>query len=164
MPSFSNEPSDKLRYETDGGLRRKLKDEIKIELQKELQAELGRIVKDEIKREFGVELHGDKNGGLTDQFNGIKSSDRSNKDVPPSIFTPMCHPLVEDAIRDVDEYYLRNWGFPNEKTKLKFVSAGFSRVTCLYFPKSLNERIRYACSLLTILFLIDGKYSDSRLL
>ena len=74
----------------------------------------------------------------------------------PSIFTPICHPRVEDAVRDVDGYYLQHWGFSTEAARKKFVAAGFSRVTCLYFPKALDERIQYACSLLTILFLVDG--------
>lgn len=81
----------------------------------------------------------------------------SDLSLAPSIFTPICHPRVEDAVREVDGYYLQHWGFSNEAARKKFVAAGFSRVTCLYFPKALDSRIDYACSLLTILFLIDGK-------
>lgn len=80
-----------------------------------------------------------------------------------SIFEPHCHPIVDQASRDVDEFYLKNWKFDNEKAKKKFVAAGFSRVSCLYFPKARDDRIRYVCSLITILFLVDGtsKYSHS---
>ena len=87
----------------------------------------------------------------------------SNRDVVSvqpvllSIFQPLCHPLVETAVRDVDEYYLQNWRFDSEKAKRKFVAAGFSRVSCLYFPKAQDDRIQLACSLLTILFLVDGE-------
>ena len=74
-----------------------------------------------------------------------------------SIFKPVCHHLVDDAIRDVDGFYLKNWKFGSEKAKAKFVAAGFSRVSCLYFPKARDDRIRFVCSLLTILFLVDGR-------
>lgn len=83
---------------------------------------------------------------------------------PPSHFKPLCHPLVDSVSIGVDEWFLRNWGFANEKARKKFVAAGFSRVTCLYFPKALDGRIRHACELLTILFLIDGKWIRGDLL
>ena len=76
---------------------------------------------------------------------------------PPSLFEPICHPLVRSVTEQVDGYFLQHWNFPNEKAKKKFVAAGFSRVTCLYFPKSLDDRIHFACRLLTVLFLIDGE-------
>lgn len=76
---------------------------------------------------------------------------------PPSIFRPLCHPLVDEAVRDVDGYYLKYWKFGSEKARKKFVAAGFSRVSCLYFPKAEDDRIRYVCSLLTILFLVDDE-------
>ena len=76
--------------------------------------------------------------------------------IPPSLFEPICHPLVESVTKQVDGYFLQHWNFPNERAREKFVAAGFSRVTCLYFPKSLDDRIHFACRLLTVLFLIDG--------
>lgn len=75
----------------------------------------------------------------------------------PSYFTPICHPLVDEVTQTVDGYFLEHWPFKNEKARKKFVAAGFSRVTCLYFPKALNDRIHFACRLLTVLFLIDGE-------
>lgn len=100
-----------------------------------------------------------RNGQANGQTNGhSKPPTPSYEDPSTSLFAPMCHPLVSEAIRDVDGYYLQNWGFPSEASKKKFVAAGFSRVTCLYFPKALDDRIRFACSLLTILFLIDGLF------
>lgn len=72
-------------------------------------------------------------------------------------FHPECHPLVHSVSEDVDQYFLQNWNFPDKEARRKFVDAGFSRVTCLYFPKALDDRIHFACKLLTVLFLIDGK-------
>jgi hypothetical protein len=76
---------------------------------------------------------------------------------PPSAFKPICHPNEAAVSKDINGYYLKHWNFLDEKARTKFVAAGFSKVTCLYFPKALESRIRYACSLLTILFLIDGE-------
>ena len=77
---------------------------------------------------------------------------------PPSLFQHQCHRLVDPATKEVDGYFLKNWNFETEKAKKKFVAAGFSRVTCLYFPMALDDRIHFACRLLTILFLIDGEH------
>lgn len=74
---------------------------------------------------------------------------------PPSYFVPLCHPLVDSVSKEVEDYFLENWDFGDEKARKKFVAAGFSRVTCLYFPKALDDRIHFACRLLTVLFLID---------
>ncbi|GIK04693.1 terpene cyclase [Aspergillus viridinutans] len=79
----------------------------------------------------------------------------SSLEPPPSTFQPLCHPLVEEVSKEVDDYFLQHWNFPNEKARKKFVVAGFSRVTCLYFSKALDDRIYFACRLLTVLFLID---------
>lgn len=76
---------------------------------------------------------------------------------PASFFEPRCHPLEQQITAEVDGYFLRYWPFKTEKERKKFVAAGFSRVTCLYFPLSKNDRIHFACRLLTILFLIDGR-------
>lgn len=65
------------------------------------------------------------------------------------------HPKVEEIIAQVDGWFLQHWPFANEGARKKFVAAGFSRVTCLYFPRAHDERIASACKLLTILFLID---------
>src|SRR5437667_8973380 len=82
---------------------------------------------------------------------------------PDSHIKPLCHPRVEEVTKEVDGYFLEHWPFRNEKARKKFVAAGFSRVTCLYFPKALDDRIHFACRLLTVLFLIDGKPISTRL-
>lgn len=76
-----------------------------------------------------------------------------------SLFQYRCHHLVDPVSREVDGYFLKHWHFENEKARKRFVAAGFSRVTCLYFPLALDDRIHHACQLLTILFLIDGECS-----
>lgn len=117
-----------------------------------LKADIKMELRDEFSRDF---FHG-ANGSANAKTNGATKVVTDTLDPPPSIFTPICHPLVEQVTKEVDGHYLQNWGFPTEKAKKKFVAAGFSRVTCLYFPKALDDRIAYACSLLTILFLVDG--------
>ncbi|KAL4900652.1 hypothetical protein BDW74DRAFT_182488 [Aspergillus multicolor] len=57
--------------------------------------------------------------------------------------------------KEFDTYFLKNWDFPDEKAETLFLNAGFSRVTCLYFPLAKDDRIHFPCRILTILFLID---------
>ncbi|KAI7774774.1 aristolochene synthase [Diaporthe eres] len=84
----------------------------------------------------------------------------SSADVPTSCLVPArSHPRAEEIGREVDGYFLEHWPFPNEKARLKFLGAGFSRVTCMYFPLALDDRIHFACRLLTLLFLIDEHMS-----
>ena len=80
----------------------------------------------------------------------------SSWEPPSSIWTPQAHPLVTEVTKTVEEYFLQTWHFPTPKARTRFLRAGFSRVTCLYFPKAKDERIESACKLLTVLFLIDG--------
>ena len=75
----------------------------------------------------------------------------------PTLWKPLCHPRVVEVSLEVDEYFLHHWKFPSEKAAKVFTDAAFSRVTCLYFPLAKNDRIHFACRLLTVLFLIDGK-------
>ena len=76
---------------------------------------------------------------------------------PPSAWIARCHPRVEEVSRVVNAYFLSKWKFPNSKSTKTFVDAGFSKVTCLYFPTAKDDRIECACRLLTVLFLIDGE-------
>ncbi|KAK8091307.1 aristolochene synthase [Apiospora phragmitis] len=80
--------------------------------------------------------------------------------IPPSNWTAAVHPRVDQVTMEVDDWFLDNWPFPNDKARRKFVDAGFSRVTCAYFPLALDDRIHLACRLLTILFLIDDLLED----
>jgi aristolochene synthase len=80
----------------------------------------------------------------------------SKSEYPPSRLVTLCHPLVEDVVKETDAYFLLHWNFPNEKSRLKFIHAGFARVSCFYFPMATNDRIHLACRLITLLFLVDG--------
>ena len=82
----------------------------------------------------------------------------SNREVvpPPSAWTYLCHPRVREVQEEVNGYFLENWRFSNSKAVRTFLNAKFSEVTCLYFPLALDDRIHFACRLLTVLFLIDG--------
>ncbi|KAL8898395.1 MAG: hypothetical protein Q9207_006718 [Kuettlingeria erythrocarpa] len=80
--------------------------------------------------------------------------------IPASSWTAACHPDEEPVTHEVDEYFLQEWKFPNQKARDTFVNAGFSRVTCLYFPLAKEDRIHFACRLLTLLFLIDDLLED----
>lgn len=80
----------------------------------------------------------------------------------PSLWKPLCHPRVDEVSLEVDGYFLHHWKFPNEKAAKIFRDAAFSRVTCLYFPLAKDDRIHFACRLLTVLFLIDGKNNLAR--
>lgn len=78
-------------------------------------------------------------------------------EIPGSILvSASVHPREAEMSQQVNDYFLARWPFPNEKARLKFVKAGFSRVTCAYFPSALDDRIFFACQLLTLLFLVDG--------
>jgi len=79
--------------------------------------------------------------------------------VPPGFLQKaLSHPRMQEVIEQVDSYFLRHWPFEGKKAGRKFVNAGFSRVTCNYFPKALDDRIHFASELLTILFLVVGKF------
>lgn len=78
---------------------------------------------------------------------------------PPSYLAPRCHPLEPEITKQVDGYFIQHWPFPSEKAVKKFRDAGFSRVTCCYYPEALEDRIHLACRLLTLLFLIDGEFT-----
>ncbi|KAI9787986.1 MAG: hypothetical protein M1816_007290 [Peltula sp. TS41687] len=82
---------------------------------------------------------------------------------PPTILASICHPHAEEVAHEVDTYFLANWPFPDPKAKKTFLNAGFSRVTCLYFPLSKDDRISCACRLLSVLFLIDDLLENKSL-
>ncbi|KAF4310350.1 Cytochrome P450 [Botryosphaeria dothidea] len=79
---------------------------------------------------------------------------------PPRYLQHKRHPLEEETVAEVDGWFLQHWPFASEKARRKFVAAGFSTVTCLYFPLADENRIHSACRLLTILFLIDDILED----
>ena len=106
-----------------------------------------------------------KNFSSTSQENdGISPSDpvpatASLEDAPPpSLLAPQCHVQEPQVTKGVEEYFIQHWPFSDEHAVHKFQAAGFSRVTCCYFPEALDDRIALAARLLTLLFLIDGAF------
>ena len=77
---------------------------------------------------------------------------------PPSTLVAKCHPLVDEIEKRVDKYFLARWGFPDEKSRQKYLLSGFARGTCMCFPLSKDDRMELACRFLTALFLIDGEF------
>lgn len=95
----------------------------------------------------------------TENYASVKAAGfSSDKEVPPPHFVGKCHRLEPQVTAEVDGYFVQNWPFPNQKAVQKFRDAGFSRVTCCYYPEALDDRIHFACRLLTLLFLIDGAF------
>ena len=80
--------------------------------------------------------------------------------IPVSNWAPLKYPRAEEVAKEVDAYFLQHWNFPNAKAEKTFVNAGFSEVTSLYFPLAKDDRIHFACRLLTVLFLIDDELED----
>lgn len=85
----------------------------------------------------------------------------AEKPMPPPLayLVPKCHPREPQVTRDVDGYFIKNWPFPSKEAVQKFCDAGFSRAACCYYPKALDDRIHFACKLLTLLSLIDGTWT-----
>ncbi|KAI1505071.1 Aristolochene synthase in complex with 12,13-Difluorofarnesyl diphosphate [Biscogniauxia marginata] len=79
---------------------------------------------------------------------------------PPSCLVVEIHPLEREVSVEVNDYFLQHWPFPDEKARKKFVGSAFPRATCSLFPRALNDRISFACRLLTLLFLIDDLLED----
>lgn len=77
----------------------------------------------------------------------------------PSSWKALIHPRADEVSIQNDDYFIQHWPFPSEKHIKSFRSAGFGRVTCLYFPEAKDDRILFASCLLTVLFLIDGELS-----
>uniref|UniRef100_L2GBU5 Aristolochene synthase n=1 Tax=Colletotrichum fructicola (strain Nara gc5) TaxID=1213859 RepID=L2GBU5_COLFN len=80
-----------------------------------------------------------------------------------SRFSAKIHRLEPQISAEVNGFFLEHWPFENDKARKKFIAAGFSRVTCFYYPVALDDRIGFACRLLTLLFLIDDLLEDMSL-
>lgn len=94
------------------------------------------------------------------ESNGIVQRRTQRWTIPPSKWQPLNHPRAKEVAKEVDTYFLQHWNFPNAKAEKQFLNAGFSDVTCLYFPLAKDDRIHFACRLLTVLFLIDDVLED----
>lgn len=81
---------------------------------------------------------------------------KPRQEPPAPYLEPKCHPHEPQITKEVDGYFIKHWPFHDDRAIQKFRAAGFSRVTCCYYPEALNDRIHFGCRLLTLLFLIDG--------
>ena len=79
----------------------------------------------------------------------------TKRQIPASGLTALIHPLTDKVVNETNEFFLQHWPFPNEKARKKFVSGGFCRLTCYYFPKAKDDRLHLACEIMAVLFLID---------
>jgi aristolochene synthase len=89
-------------------------------------------------------------------FKTMPFAEHFNKlQIPASAFTVRTHPLTDQVADEVNQFYYKNWPFPDEEERKKFLGADFSRFCCYLFPCSLNDRLRFVCEIVTHLFLID---------
>ena len=79
----------------------------------------------------------------------------------PSSLTPLCHPLVKTLTRQVNDWISSSGHFKSEKEKKRYVGHETARVACLLYPRALDDRLIYACKLITVLFLLDGRHLRS---
>ena len=77
-------------------------------------------------------------------------------ELPASAWKALPHPLADEISREVNEYFLKNWKFPNAKAESTFLKADFPRTVTLAIPTAKYDRILFACRLITLVFLTDG--------
>lgn len=77
---------------------------------------------------------------------------------PDQRWTAECHPREREVTAEVNAYFLQHWPFPDEKARHNFVKSGYPRVNCFYVARALDDRIHFACRVLTVGFLIDGEW------
>jgi hypothetical protein len=76
---------------------------------------------------------------------------------PPSVLSePVIHPSHEEIEQDVIAYLVNTWEWPSEKAKKGFVSWKLSDVVVFMFPTGETSRVKLACELLLLGFLMDG--------
>ncbi|KAI0141748.1 Aristolochene synthase [Xylariaceae sp. FL1272] len=89
-------------------------------------------------------------GVYVDQFS-------QSSDLKPPIFKSICHPSYPHVAKEVDDYFLKHWNFPDQKSRQKFLAADYSRFACLNYPLTKDDKIRFACRIITLLFLTDDE-------
>ncbi|KAI0387389.1 Aristolochene synthase in complex with 12,13-Difluorofarnesyl diphosphate [Hypomontagnella monticulosa] len=73
---------------------------------------------------------------------------------PGAPWTPLTHPFCHLVTKEVNNYFLQHWPFPDDKSRQTFIAADLQRAACWIFPKSLSDRIHLACRLLTLAALV----------
>ncbi|KAK0669936.1 putative terpene cyclase [Cercophora samala] len=84
--------------------------------------------------------------------------------IPPSILPPaVLHPDHEQIDRHVMTYLVNTWEWPSEKHKQAFISWKLSEVVLFMFPTGDTERVKLACELLLLGFLMDDHFDKNTL-
>lgn len=84
------------------------------------------------------------------------ANDQTNRP-PRSHMVGRPHPHELSVTMLVNNYFLLNWPFPDERSRLKFVAEGLPTWHCCQYPTSLNDRVVVASRFTVMLFLVDGK-------
>ncbi|KAK3349788.1 isoprenoid synthase domain-containing protein [Lasiosphaeria hispida] len=81
---------------------------------------------------------------------------------PASVLAePKIHPDHEEIDRDVISYLVHTWEWPSEKAKKGFVSWKLSDVVLFMFPTGDTTRVKLACELLLLGFLMDDWFDNN---
>ena len=77
---------------------------------------------------------------------------------PTSLPKPAIHPQHHEVETDVATYLSETWEWPSLKHKLGFLSWKLSDVAVYMFAAGDFERVKLACELLLLGFLMDGAF------
>ncbi|EXF73126.1 aristolochene synthase [Colletotrichum fioriniae PJ7] len=80
---------------------------------------------------------------------------RKNNDPPRSHMVGRLHPSGLRITMEVNNYFLNNWPFPDERTKLQFVAEGLPTWHLCQYPTAREDRVGAACRFMVMLFLVD---------
>ena len=77
---------------------------------------------------------------------------------PPTRFAVKCHPRADEVCSELDDFFSKHWPWENEQAREKFVVSDTNRWACWALPLAKDDRILDATKLLTLFFLLDGKF------
>jgi len=80
--------------------------------------------------------------------------------IPETTLKVECHPCHDEITRELDEYFLAHWPFTSDNARKKFLKSKINLYTCLALPHGDEKRVKLACELVTLNFLVDD-YLDS---
>lgn len=79
--------------------------------------------------------------------------------IMPTILQSKQHPSYPLIKLKLDAHFLQDW--PTSAGLAKYKKADFNAWTCYAFPEGDDDRMLLACELLTLDFLIDGRWPRS---
>jgi hypothetical protein len=80
---------------------------------------------------------------------------------PTTLSKSILHPQHEDIEAHVNQYLADTWEWPSTRHRLGFLSWKLSDTALRMFATGEYERVKLACELLLLGFLMDGKSSTS---